>query len=526
MTMSMKAKAPALRPRIPLKTVPFAISGSPLTQDNSTLVMVGDHIAPELGQKPKNIQFGIWSGDCGNEETLGVEEKGGYNKHILLPRNFEESGGEGNILITKPSSNPGNPGGKPEVEYEDWTRTTPPRKEGQCSTPRPTPRGGIARAKFPIRQKALKIETKTIAGIPGLNTSRDPADWYMYSLQLLRNTTLSKNLFELYCLASRKDHKMGGSLAKFPRTMKKTVFVPDKLLKVEGQHFDPMDVTTVRCSDNVSDRIRKFARTNWKTPGEIAILVGREQNRKKATDYCSASDLEALQGERSPEISDNLKEIWKSTNLVEYPLSANSLASDVSSKFTVPFCRPNPQNLKIPTARSPGIPDIDKPLRIHSEDPELYDSKDTRFTFHLTKQEDPKMKLPKLRLTGAPSKVTPNGHPRQKLNKHFGHRIGALAGSYPGDFKLFNSDGTDNRPTDSAMSADAISTVFHANVPPPTPACSPIRPPPCFFPSPKAETVKRVPSHVVKLPDINDGRSFDSEADSESVEDSSSQTLS
>ena len=405
-----------------------------------------------------------------------------------------------------------------ELEQLETRRT----QHGQRRTI--TSRSG-ADSREALRQTAIRIETKTVPAIPGWNAARDPTDWYMCTLKLLRQTNLSKNLFELYCLASRKDHKFTNVLTKHPRQYKKEIFTPDNLMKVEGQHCDSFTNGSGRGSDDVQERIRKFARTNWKTPGEISLLMGREQNSSRVSMGPSMSEGTG----HTKTYSSGLKALWKNARSSDYHPGFSSPDLTWRSGLHTGY-RPAPPS-SVAGTESPcpltypiNRDMMDSPFKVNSID---NPSNSKRVTISLKiKQKAGKKNsdksdvssiqtcLPRLKLTKRTNLVAPNGHPRTKPAR----RLGPL--SDPG--RRRDPPSKSNSLESSSPSADAINRVYRANQPHSsahTRAASPEWPrdpnpspeaevaPPTRLPATRTTMTSRVTSHVVKLPDINDGRS-------------------
>ena len=367
--------------------------------------------------------------------------------------------------------------------------------------------------KVPLKQRTIRIERKPVASVPSWNASRGPNDWYLYTLKLLRQANLSKSLFEIYCLASRREGKSPNVPPKAARlgTLTSKDFVPDTLLKVEGKHCDNTDMGHQMHSEDINERLRKFARTNWKTPGEIAILLGKEQNKKR--ERPAADSLE--QGGINLECLNDLQDTWQ-----------DNVASVHTHKHFVPTPRPSPcpggriqtmslLNMALSRAIQRETPDRDSDsfLRIQTFDPDQNRANislkvKSKSTDIESLETDPQIKLPKLRFTTRNSAVAPNGHPRKKTNKPFDLRMSVFPDPQAlpqSPMATYRSDRCDS--LDSLDSLDPITSVYQANRPPPTPPCSPSS---SHRDSPSTSPIlatRHVKSHVVKLPDINDGKS-------------------
>ena len=143
---------------------------------------------------------------------------------------------------------------------------------------------------------------------------KEPHDWYKHTVKLLKQTTLNKNLFELYCWAARTSEKTRNS-PRQPKGAKKPQFTTADsryLLSVEGQ---PLDTESPRVSMKENNslletKLKKVTRNRWKTPGEIAILVGREKNKPKASHSEIPLTLRCFASE--------MHKVWKKTAASSY----------------------------------------------------------------------------------------------------------------------------------------------------------------------------------------------------------------
>ena len=201
---------------------------------------------------------------------------------------------------------------------------------------------------------------------------KEPHDWYKHTVKLLKQTTLNKNLFELYCWATRASEKTNRNSPRQPKGAKKSQMAKADsryILSVEGQ---PLETESPRVSvkdDNnlLESKLKKVTRNRWKTPGEIAILVGREKNKSKAGHSEIPLSLQCFASE--------MQKVWKTTAATSYiPYHRNNVPS-VSTAMKQPNSDPrvyHPQtrevvrlsqllNEKITTRNPKTFPDADAP---------------------------------------------------------------------------------------------------------------------------------------------------------------------
>ena len=141
---------------------------------------------------------------------------------------------------------------------------------------------------------------------------KEPHDWYKHTIKLLKQTTLNKNLFELYCWAARASEKNSKLSPKHhSKGRKKTQFNFDQQhgLSVEGHHLqnEPSHRKehTKEESNLLEMKLKKVTRGRWKTPGEIAILVGRERNKQKTSQSDIPLTLQCFASE--------MQKVWRTT---------------------------------------------------------------------------------------------------------------------------------------------------------------------------------------------------------------------
>ncbi len=160
-------------------------------------------------------------------------------------------------------------------------------------------------------------ESNTIKKI-NWKSLREPTDLYYDTTKLLKQTTLNKSLFELYCWAARNtqvqdinkespiNNKDIHSLTKRRKTVNDTQAVPIPFLCVDGQKYEGEQMHGE--SKAIDARLKKFTRAQWKTPGEISILLGKEKNKQRSHPAGNPATLQCFASE--------MQKVWKNTTKV------------------------------------------------------------------------------------------------------------------------------------------------------------------------------------------------------------------
>ena len=170
---------------------------------------------------------------------------------------------------------------------------------------------------------------------------KESQDWYKHTVKLLKQTTLNKNLFELYCWAARASEKSSRNSPRQSKGLKKpqhTTKDSRQIISVEGQHLETESSPTstrehVQEGNNVLEtKLKRVTRSRWKTPGEIAILVGRERNKTKASNSEVPLTLQCFASE--------MQRVWKSTTTTSYINSCKTKAASVPSTPRHPGSNP------------------------------------------------------------------------------------------------------------------------------------------------------------------------------------------
>ena len=140
---------------------------------------------------------------------------------------------------------------------------------------------------------------------------RHSHDLYTYTLKLLRQTSLNKNLFELYCWAARSTrHDNTQTAPTQPRERPQRN--SDLSLRVEGVKYEGPETRSAGETRAIDARLVKLSRGRWKTPGELSLLMGRERNRPKPDVPEAPITLNGFAGE--------MRKVWQGSAHPELPL--------------------------------------------------------------------------------------------------------------------------------------------------------------------------------------------------------------
>ena len=168
---------------------------------------------------------------------------------------------------------------------------------------------------------------------------KEPHDWYKHTIKLLKQTTLNKNLFELYCWAARtseKNSKLSPRYHSRGRKKTKSDFDHQHILSIEGHHFhgeQSMGKEHGKEENNLLEtKLKKVTRGKWKTPGEIAILVGRERNKQKTSPSDIPLTLQCFASE--------MQKVWRTTATTSYLPYHNSKSSSLPRTTKQPNSNP------------------------------------------------------------------------------------------------------------------------------------------------------------------------------------------